>query len=76
MQRAYKYLPQIGRALFGDHWLQPLSRELGVNDRTIRRWAKDEFAIPKTVWDEIEHLCLTRGHNLRLIAADLKAKQE
>jgi len=31
-------LRRVGEALYGDQWQTPLSRELEVADRTVRRW--------------------------------------
>jgi hypothetical protein len=33
-------IERIGRAAFGEQWQSPLSRSLGVDDRTVRRWAQ------------------------------------
>lgn len=32
-------LRMIGELLYGEWWQSPLARALGVNDRTMRRWA-------------------------------------
>jgi hypothetical protein len=32
----------VGEALYGERWQTPLSRALGVGDRTVRRWASGE----------------------------------
>ena len=32
-------LKAAGEALYGRQWQSPLSRDLGVTDRTIRNWA-------------------------------------
>ena len=29
----------VGEALYGQQWQTPLSRDLGVTDRTVRNWA-------------------------------------
>ncbi|RWI67699.1 MAG: hypothetical protein EOR19_30455 [Mesorhizobium sp.] len=29
----------VGKALYGRQWQAPLSRDLGVTDRTIRNWS-------------------------------------
>lgn len=32
-------LAKIGQALYGERWQSALARDLGVSDRTMRRWA-------------------------------------
>lgn len=48
MKKEYKieYLKQIGEAMYGAHWKTALSEQLGVADRTLRRWATGESEIP------------------------------
>jgi predicted transcriptional regulator len=33
-----RLLREIGEVLYGPRWQSELSRELGVSDRTVRRW--------------------------------------
>ena len=42
-------LRTAGEALFGKRWQRPLAAEIGVNDRTVRRWANDEWPVPATM---------------------------
>ena len=35
-------ISRVGRALYGERWQTPLARELGVADRTVRRWVSGE----------------------------------
>ena len=39
-------LREIGEALYGDHWISPLARALGVNVRTMQRWAAAQNSVP------------------------------
>jgi len=39
-------LDACGRALYGDQWQSPLSRDLDVSDRTMRRWLAGDSPIP------------------------------
>ena len=32
-------IEQVGLALYGEHWLTPLAAAMGINSRTVRRWA-------------------------------------
>jgi len=38
-----------GRALYGEWWQTPLASDLGISDRTIRRWVAGESPIPEKV---------------------------
>ncbi len=53
-----------GRALFGERWQTALAQELGVADRTVRRWLAGETAIPPAVGNELQEILEER---LRLI---------
>lgn len=46
-------LAALGLAIWGHSWQGPLARALGVNDRTVRRWASGEVPIPETVETEL-----------------------
>lgn len=46
-------LRRFGQSVYGSAWQSPLSRDLGVNDRTVRRWASGEWPIPARVWHEL-----------------------
>ena len=46
-------IQRIGQAMFGQNWKAPLAKELGVNERTVRRWATGEFAVSKSASCEI-----------------------
>jgi hypothetical protein len=37
--RARQILAQAGTALYGEGWKLPLSRELNIDDTSVRRWA-------------------------------------
>ena len=51
-------LRQVGEALFGARWQSDLSREIGISDRTMRRWIADPHEIPEGVWSDISDLML------------------
>lgn len=54
----------IGEALFGSRWQSELARELGVSDRTLRRWIADPDSMPPAVGAELRALCARRGQAL------------
>lgn len=39
-------LSEIGKALYGPNWQSALARDLGVSDRTVRRWVATESPLP------------------------------
>lgn len=39
-------LADIGRALHGENWRKPLSRDLQLNDETLRRWMSGRQELP------------------------------
>ncbi len=59
-------LREAGEAMYGSRWQSDMARDLGVSDRTVRRWVAGEFAIPPNVWSEIavraraRRLCLEK----------------
>ena len=57
-------LSAAGRALYGQLWQSALARDLGVNDRTMRRWAAGQEP-PKTVWVDIRSLLASRRDQIR-----------
>lgn len=57
-------LRQAGEALFGPHWQSALGRELGVADRTVRRWVAGDAAMPAGVRDDLIRLLQARGAEL------------
>lgn len=64
MTLTHDHLSAVGEALYGPLWQSQLARDLGVADRTMRRWAVGEFDIPEGVWADIAKLCKSRGADL------------
>lgn len=54
-------LREAGKALYGPRWQSDIARDLGVSDRTVRRWDAGQNAIPPGVWANIRALLTTRG---------------
>ena len=46
-------LRALGLAAWGDDWLSPLARAMGVNKRTVGRWASGATVIPDAVSEKI-----------------------
>lgn len=49
-------LRALGLAVWGHEWQSPLARALGVNKRTVARWAAGDTAIPESVSEEIRRV--------------------
>lgn len=64
-------LETIGEALFGSRWQTDLAAEIGVSDRTMRRWAGCPDNMPKGAWADIRNLCARRGKTLVKISEEL-----
>lgn len=60
-----------GQALYGQQWQSALSRDLGVSDRTMRRWVAESRPLPDGVRADLRRLCVTRGAQLRELASKL-----
>lgn len=54
-------LCKAGEALYGARWQSDLARDLGVADRTMRRWAAGEFSIPDAVSGELRGILKAKG---------------
>lgn len=69
-----QFLYRVGTTLYGEgeHWIARLAEDLGVNERTMRRWLGNESAIPERVWDELINIAIGRAREI----ADLVPKIE
>lgn len=76
MKRNGALLARIGAAMFGEHWLNPLSAGLGVNVRTVRRWRDDDFDIPDGIWPLLAALCKQRAVDLFKLFHELEPHQK
>lgn len=63
---------QIGRALYGDNWMRPLARALGIDERQVRRWANDETIARRSSVTAV----LKLAENQRELLASLIGKSE
>lgn len=57
-------LHEIGQALYGTQWQSDLGRALGVNVRTVQRWAAGEIVPPAGVYVELLKLARDRSGEL------------
>lgn len=54
-------LRRAGEALYGPQWQTALARDLGIADRTVRRWAAGKIAIGPAMSMAINRLLSIRG---------------
>ena len=64
-------LTAIGTALYGQQWQSALARDLGVADRTMRRWVAGESPIPTGIIADLHRLLRERQINIQELLADL-----
>ena len=56
-----KLLHDVGEALYGPRWQTALAHDLGVSDRTMRRWATSTDDLPPGVWTDCHRLMIERA---------------
>lgn len=66
-------LTECGRTLYGQQWQTALARDLGVNDRNIRRWAAGIHPVPAGLRADLVTLLKERGVMLDALAERLSA---
>lgn len=62
------FLRAVGEALYGPRWQAGLARDLGVNERTVRRWVAGASPMPAGLAACLGRLCLARIDTLRALA--------
>lgn len=67
-----RLLREAGEALYGSRWQTEISRDLGVSDRTIRRWASGADDMPAGAMTDLWRICLERAQALDALAQRLK----
>ena len=65
-------LRQVGEALYGERWQTPLSRALGVGDRTVRRWVSGEDRPNPAIAGELADLMRDKKTSLAAACAALR----
>ena len=58
-------LKLVGEFLHGEQWQAPLSHDIGVGERSMRRWVAGTDEIPNGIWREI-------GFRLESVQGDLE----
>ena len=65
-------LVRVGTTLHGRRWQSKLAHDLGVSDRTLRRWLSDSHRIPDGVRDVLIWILQDRTHDLHDLIVELK----
>lgn len=65
-------LRETGEALYGPRWQTDLARDLGVSDRTMRRWVAGADDMPAGVAVDLLRLVTERAATLDALAERLK----
>lgn len=66
-------LRTVGEALYGERWQAPLADALGVNRRTVQRWAAGDGAPNAGHWREVLALVEARITCLQAVVGPLRA---
>lgn len=67
-----RLLVEAGEALYGPRWQTELARDLGVSDRTMRRWAADSSVVPAGLYVDLLRLTQERAERLDSLAPKLR----
>ena len=67
-----RLLAECGEALYGPRWQCELARDLGVADRTVRRWVAGATQVPTGVYVDLLRLVTERAAVLDALAERLR----
>ncbi len=67
-----RVLVETGEALYGPRWQTDLARDLGVSDRTVRRWAAGTAEMPQGAYTDLLRLTQERAALLDSLAGRLR----
>lgn len=65
-------LRDVGEALYGSQWQTGLARDLGVAERTVRRWKTGKSRMPEGLWDDIGTLLNERVQIMEALTVRLR----
>lgn len=66
-----RLLHECGEALYGSLWQSALARDLGVSDRTMRRWCAGSADVPVGLYTDLLRLTQERAAILDALAGRL-----
>ena len=64
-------LVECGVALYGPRWQTEVARDLGVSDRTVRRWVAGTASIPVGIYTDLQRMTKERASTLEALAVRL-----
>ncbi len=67
-----RLLAECGEALYGPRWQSELARDLGVADRTVRRWVAGTSDVPPGLYVDLLRLTQERAARLDQLADRLR----
>lgn len=67
-----RLLVECGEALYGPRWQTDLARDLGIADRTVRRWAAGSQEMPPGAYTDLLRLTQERAGLLDSLAGRLR----
>ncbi len=67
-----RLLAESGEALYGPRWQSELARDLGVADRTVRRWVAGTSEVPSGLYLDLLRLTQERAAVLDALAPRLQ----
>lgn len=67
-----RLLVEAGEALYGPRWQSELARDLGVADRTVRRWVAGTTDVPPGLYVDLLRLTQERAAVLDDLAPRLR----
>ena len=67
-----RLLLDCGEALYGAQWQTAIARDLGVSDRTVRRWVAGSADLPVGVYVDLLRLTQERAARLDALAPRLR----
>ena len=67
-----RLLVETGEALYGPQWQSALARDVGVSDRTMRRWMSGASPVPAGLWLDLLRVTQERAQKLDDLAERLQ----
>jgi len=67
-----RLLVECGEALYGHQWQTAIARDLGVSDRTVRRWVAGTSELPAGLYVDLLRLTQERAAVLDALAPRLR----
>jgi hypothetical protein len=76
MKPTQQLLVSVGETLYGEgeSWPIQLATDLGVAERTMRRWLSGESPIPEGVWADVLNVVAGRGKALAELIPKIQAQ--